>query len=77
VGYSKDMRKSSYVIQWKSKVNGRAGKGTKEFDRAEAERLAVELNKEYPQILHEPVVAPTKSEVEEEKAKHNSYALHE
>jgi len=55
------MKRSSYVIQWRSKVNGRAGKGTKEFDRAEAERLAVELNKEYPQILHEPVVAPAKA----------------
>jgi hypothetical protein len=46
---------STYVIRWKSKVNGRAGKGTKQFERTEAERLAQELNREYPQIEHEPV----------------------
>jgi hypothetical protein len=47
----------SYVIQWKSKVNGRAGRGTKLFDRAEAEQLVEELNREYPQIHHEAVSA--------------------
>jgi hypothetical protein len=46
---------STYVIRWKSKVNGRAGRGTKCFERAEAERLAHELNHEYPQIEHEAV----------------------
>ena len=49
---------NSYVIQWKSKVNGRAGRGTKRFDREEAERLVNELNHEYPQIDHEAVPAP-------------------
>jgi hypothetical protein len=48
----------SYVIQWKSKSNGRAGRGTKRFDREEAERLAEELNREYPQIDHQAVEAP-------------------
>ncbi len=47
----------SYVIQWKSKVNGRAGRGTKQFERKEAELLAQELNQEYPDILHEVVKA--------------------
>jgi hypothetical protein len=46
-----------FVIQWKSKVNGRAGRGTKTFEREEAERLAEELNHEYPQIEHEIVEA--------------------
>ena len=46
-----------YVIQWKSKVNGRAGRGTKLFDLTEAQRLADELNTEYPDIEHQPVVA--------------------
>jgi hypothetical protein len=45
----------TYVIRWKSKVNGRAGRGTKCFERTEAERLAQELNREYPQIEHEVV----------------------
>ena len=49
------MRTTDYVIQWKSLVNGRAGRGTKHFDREEAERLAQELNREYPQIHHEAV----------------------
>jgi hypothetical protein len=46
---------STYVIGWKSKVNGRAGRGTKCFEHAEAERLAEELNREYPEIEHEAV----------------------
>ena len=51
-----------YVIQWKSKVNGRAGKGTKLFDREEADRLVRELNYEYPQIEHHVVLAEHESE---------------
>jgi hypothetical protein len=49
---------NSYVIQWKSKVNGRAGRGTKRFDKDEADRLVEELNREYPQIEHQAVSAP-------------------
>ena len=48
---------NSYVIQWKSKVNGRAGRGSKRFDKEEAERLVAELNNEYPQIEHQAVPA--------------------
>jgi hypothetical protein len=51
-----------YVIQWKSKANGRAGKGTKLFDRDEADRLVRELNYEYPQIEHEVVSTEPQSE---------------
>ncbi len=47
-----------YVIRWKSKVNGRAGRGTKEFSHTEAQQLADELNHEYPDIEHEPIPAP-------------------
>ncbi len=47
-----------YVIRWKSKVNGRAGRGTKEFSLEEAQRLSTELNGEYPDIEHEPIPAP-------------------
>ena len=43
----------TYVIRWKSKVNGRAGRGTKHFNREDAQRLVEELNQEYPQIEHE------------------------
>jgi hypothetical protein len=46
-----------YVIHWKSKVNGRAGRGTKLFERPEAEQLVEELNREYPQIDHQVVEA--------------------
>jgi hypothetical protein len=58
---------NSYLIQWKSKVNGRKGRGTKLFDRAEAERLVEELNREYPQIEHsllqvQPETPPTPAE---------------
>jgi hypothetical protein len=47
----------SYVIQWKSTVNGRTGSGTKLFDWEEAQQLADELNQEYPSIWHEPAEA--------------------
>jgi hypothetical protein len=65
----------TYVIQWKSRVNGRTGRGTKHFDREEADRLAIELNREYPQIEHEVVNAmangaePTRAESAESKEK--------
>ncbi len=48
---------NSYVIQWKSNVNGRAGRGSKQFDKDEAERLVEELNHEYPQIEHQAIPA--------------------
>jgi hypothetical protein len=48
---------NSYVIQWKSKVNGRAGRGTKRFEQEEADRLVEELNREYPEIEHTAVAA--------------------
>ncbi|HLH56156.1 MAG TPA: hypothetical protein VKY92_21320 [Verrucomicrobiae bacterium] len=48
----------SYVIEWKSLVNGRAGRGTKVFELEEARQLAEELNREYPGIHHEPVESP-------------------
>jgi hypothetical protein len=47
-----------YVIHWKSTVNGRAGTGSKLFDREAAESLVDELNREYPQIEHEMWEAP-------------------
>ena len=47
----------SYVIQWKSLVNGRSGRGHKLFELDAAQRLANELNEEYPEIQHEPMEA--------------------
>ena len=61
---------NSYVIQWKSTVNGRAGRGTKRFEKEEVDRLVEELNREYPQIEHsaipavdEPAAEPIVSEL--------------
>jgi len=48
---------NSYVIEWKSNVNGRAGRGTKRFEKEEVDRLVEELNREYPQIEHTAVLA--------------------
>jgi hypothetical protein len=60
---------NSYVIQWKSKVNGRAGRGTKRFEKDEVEQLIEELNREYPQIKHEAVaVSAAESELVAEPA---------
>lgn len=55
---------NSYIIRWKNKVNGRAGKGSKAFSHEEAERLARELNEEYPDILHEAVRASVHADAE-------------
>ena len=49
--------KDSYVIYWKSKVNGRSGRGTRQFSLQEAEALAQDLNLEYPEIEHDAVKA--------------------
>jgi hypothetical protein len=44
-----------YVIKWNSLVNGRAGKGTRHFEKQDAQQLVQELNRDYPQIQHEAV----------------------
>jgi hypothetical protein len=44
-----------YIIQWKSNVNGRVGRGTKQFEKEEADRLVEELNREYPEIEHQAI----------------------
>ena len=46
----------TYAIKWKSTVSGSGGIGTKRFEKEEAERLARELNEEYPEIDHEAVI---------------------
>ena len=45
----------THTIRWKSLVNGKIGAGTFLFEKEEAERLAEELNQDYPEILHEAV----------------------
>ena len=57
LNYSKVVMSKSYVIQWKSTVNGRTGRGTKLFDWEQAQELADELNQEYPNIQHEAAEA--------------------
>jgi hypothetical protein len=47
-----------YLIQWKSRVNGRAGKGAKLFGFEEGQRVVEELNLDYPEIHHELLEQP-------------------
>ena len=47
---------NTYAIQWKCSSTGRIGIGKALFPKEEAERLAVELNVEYPDIDHEAVI---------------------
>jgi len=47
----------THAIYWKSAVSGQIGTGTKLFEKKEAERLAAELNEEYPDIDHEAVIS--------------------
>ena len=56
-----------YAIYWKSVVSGQIGTGTKRFKKEDAERLAAELNEDYPDILHEAVI-PAPVAVESEVA---------
>ena len=37
-------------------VSGTVGTGTKRFKQPEAERLAAELNRDYPEIEHEVIL---------------------
>ena len=46
----------AYAIHWKSTVTGTSGTGTKLFEKESAERLAAELNENYPEIDHEAVI---------------------
>ena len=46
----------THAIYWKSVVSGQIGTGTKRFEKEDAERLATELNKDYPDIIHEAVI---------------------
>ena len=51
------------AIHRKSSVTGTIGTGTKLFEKKEAEHLATELNKSYPDIAHEAVTpAPPAAE---------------
>jgi len=46
----------THAIFWKSEVSGQIGTGTKLFEKKEAERLATELNEDYPEIDHKAVI---------------------
>ena len=46
----------TYAIYWKSAISGQKGTGTKLFEKKEAERLATELNEDYPEIDHKAVI---------------------
>ncbi len=66
----------TFVIQWRSRINGRSGRGTREFSRQDAEHLVEELNRQYPDIHHEladseslakaPAWSPDTAAIEEE-----------
>ena len=47
----------THAIHWKSAVTGGIGTGTKRFEKGDAERLAIELNRDYLEIGHEAVIA--------------------
>lgn len=46
----------THTIRWKSQANGTMGAGTRLLGKEEAERLAAELNRDYPGIHHEAVL---------------------
>ena len=46
----------THAIHWKSTVSGKIGTGTRLFEKEEAERLATELNGDYPDIDHDAVI---------------------
>ena len=53
----------THAIHWKSTVSGTSGTGTTLFEKGEAERLAAEMNGDYPDFDHEAVIpAPPAAE---------------
>ena len=46
----------THVIHWVSTVNGKAGVGTKQFEKEESERPGAELNESCPEIDHEAIL---------------------
>jgi len=54
----------TYVIRWKSRINGRSGTGTTKFDQEAAEKLAEELNRDYPEIDHQALSMETEAQPE-------------
>lgn len=44
-----------YAIAWQGRSNGKSGVGKKFFEKEEAEQLAAELNRDYPEYCHEAV----------------------
>jgi hypothetical protein len=44
---------NTYVIAWKSRAEPRFGQGKRLLSREQAERLADELNYDYPAFVHE------------------------
>ena len=46
----------THTIHWRSQANGTMGAGTRLLQKDEAERLAAELNRDYPGIHHEAVL---------------------
>ena len=46
----------THAITWKSIVSGQTRTGTKRFKKEDAERLAIQLNKDYPDIVHKAVI---------------------
>ena len=53
----------THAIHWKSTVSGKIGSGTILFEKEEAERLATELNEDYPDIDDDAVI-PVRSAAE-------------
>lgn len=47
------MSEPTYVISWRALSGPAIGRGTKRLTREEAEKLAAELNAEYPAFHHE------------------------
>ena len=45
----------NYVISWRSRLGPAIGQGKKLLEREEAQRLADELNQEYPDFIHEAI----------------------
>lgn len=52
---------NQYFIRWKSKVTGVAGKGNLMFDKDKADEICRAMNYDFPEILHEPVLAADSS----------------
>jgi len=76
-GASKRNMEKTYIIAWKCRSHAAFGRSKTLFTREEAEQLAEELNRDYPNFIHEPLnLQATQSDPAESEKSTDVPAIH-